>query len=485
MRPHHAGPSKKKAQKKKVERVARQANLGNTVSTSKRQRKEAGRREETPNTTQAPLVELVPVSAIQETCTAPSSQEASAASSAPPLGSSTDEGHPAHPEPQSLSDSAPTGGDRKSESTNEGETAVSGEAINAQSTPPQIVQSDETVAPQAVPSGETVLPQVVASEETVPLWDHDGQVNVAAPEPAAVQDQAAEVRLANLLGYVHPSEQGCLDVEANEELDTGATFSLPMVEDQVEDQVEFEFEPPCTTFDPPPPFTWQPLPYSENIEDQCDIILDDIVPECAEDATMETVEPDSGEVAGSAMVAQVAQPLPWTPLGGFCPPTILPCPSVEEGTSFVDTRVPNFEPLVLDGNDGPNSMVSQGLLFPQTAPLRSNASLWVPDQAQSSPLMAEIEPPTYDAPMVSCAPIFPVPGAPVSQTAFCPQSSPSPPRAASTLASLSTYSHTGKRKREVEDLGGETEGRKGETEFGVETGGRIQGKTSPRRCVVI
>ena len=468
-----------------MERVARQAKLGNTLSTSQCQSEKAGQRGETLNTS-APLIEPVPVSAIHETCTAPPSQEVSAASSAPPLGSSTDEGHPAHPEPQSLSDSAPTGGDRKS--ADEGEIAMSGEALNPQGAPPLNVQSDETVPPQVVRSSETVLPQVVPSNETIPLWDYHSQVNSHASEPAAVQGLAAEVRFANLLnaGYVHPSEQGCLDVEANEELDTGATFSVPMVEDQVEDQVEFEFEPqPCTTFDPPPPFTWQPLPYNEDIEDQRDIILDDIVPECVEDATMEAAEPDSREVAGSAMAAQVAQPLPWIPLGGFCPPTILPCPSVEEATAFVDTRVPIFEPLVLDGHDAPNSMVSQGLLYPQAAPLENNASLWVPDQAQSSPLMAEIEPPTYDTPIVSSAPTVPVPGAPVNQAAFCPQSSPSPPRAVSTPASQYTCNHTGKRKRETEDLEGETEDREGETEFRLETGAGIQSKTPSPRCVVI
>jgi hypothetical protein len=466
MRPQHAGPSKKNAQRKKVERAARQANLGNTVSTLNDQPEEAGQREETPtSSTQAPIVEpdvqAVPVSVIHETCAASPPQEVSAASSAPPLGSSTDEGHPAPPEPQSPSQLASTGGDHKAEGASEGEIAVSGEALNPQSAPPQIVQSDETVPPQVAPSDETVLPQLVPSGETVPLWDYQSQGNTQDNEPAAVQGQAAEVRFADLLdaGCVHPSEQGCLDVEANEELDTGATFSVPMVEDQV----EFEFEPqlPITTFDPP--FAWQTLPYGKDNEDQSDIILDDIVPECAEDATMEAAEPDSREVA---MAAQIVQPLPWIPLSGFCPPTILPCPGAEEATAFVDTRVPIFEPLVLDGHDAPNSMVSQGFPYPQAAPLQSNASLWVPDQAQSSPLMAKIEPPTYTAPIISSAPTVSVPGAPVSQTAFCPQSSPSPSRAASTLASLSTCIHLGKRKRETED-------REGETKFRLETGAGI------------
>jgi hypothetical protein len=481
MRPKHAGPSKTKAQKKKVERVARQANLGKTLSTSKRQPEEAGQREETPtSSTQAPLVEPdvndEPAAAIYETCTAPPSQGASAVSSSPPLGTSTDEGHPAHPEPQSLSQLASTGGDHKAEGASEGEVAVSGEALDPQSAPPQTVQSEGTVPPQVVPSGETVLPQVVPSGETVPLWDHHSQVDAQTREPAGVQGQAAEVWFANLLdaGYAHPSEQGCLDVEAN---DTGATFPVPMVEVEFEPQL-----PVVTTFDPPPPFAWQPLPYGEHIEDQRDIILDDIVPECAEDATMEAAEPDSREVA---MAAQIVQPLPWIPLGGFCPPTILPCPGAEEAAAFVDTRVPIFEPLVLDGHDAPTSMDSQGLLYPQAVPLQNNASLWVPDQAQSSPLMAEIESPTYNAPIVPSAPTVPVPGAPVSQTAFCPQSSPSPPRAVSTLASLSPCSHTGKRKRETEDLEGETEDREGETEFRLKTGAGIQGKTSPPRCVVI
>ena len=109
-------------------------------------------------------------------------------------------------------------------------------------------------------------------------------------------------------------------------------------------------------------------------------VLEDSIPENAEDSAMEDAETEFQEVAGIATAARMIQlasnPLV-VPHNEYASPSeALPWPRFEAPT-FVNTLVPSFEPRMLRKLHAPNSVAPQKFL--KTAPLQDNAPLFVSD----------------------------------------------------------------------------------------------------------
>ena len=339
----------------------------------------------------------------------------------------------------------------------------------------QIEQQNEDVPEQVEPNGTI--------QHTGWLWDHHNQVHWLGP--ATVDGQVVEIdpdseqgAVGNLHGgHIRPGENAALDVEVNEQFDMDAEFSVPMVEDQFESPRFGDLS--STTFNPP---LAPSLPqYIEHVEDQQDdIVLDENVPECTEDSAMEDAAPGPQQAAGILAATQMIQPFPWIPFvvpnnEYFSASGALP-ESCVEPLAPAATPVPSLDPVVLGNLYAPDPVVLHESIFPQTAPVQENSSLFGVDGAQLSILAAEMGPPKQPRPVVSTAPPTSFPAAPASCSTGCSPSVPSPPRAAPTLASPATLGDLGQRN-------GETEGPVREVDSGLVPRIGIQRKMLPLRCV--
>ncbi len=314
-------------------------------------------------------------------------------------------------------------------------------------------------APSLGRSDEGILP-------TDAQWDQGNHNQVHWSGYAAVDGQIAktlldgeQVPMVDIVdGPKHgrTSEQNISDMKSNNGFDMDADFSVPMVEDQFELQLGTTFHPHLV---------YQPSTYSEGInEQQDDIVLEDIIPECAEDSAMEDAESETQEVEGMATATRMIQ-LPSTPLvvpsnEYVSPSGALPWPRVETpALAFVDTLAPIFEPPIIRELHAPNSVALQGLIFPQAAPLQDNAPVFVSDPVQSSTSVARINSLKYQEPVGFLESPITALGASVSQTASCSSHSPpfpSPPRVVSTPvstpASPPICAHTWDHQREIESV---------------------------------
>jgi len=283
-------------------------------------------------------------------------------------------------------------------------------------------------------------------------------------------------------GSVHEGtdEQVIFEEYKNNGCDVDAGFSVPMVEDQFESRFG-------TTFNPHSHLVWEPAPYNERIgEQQDDIVLEDCVPEFAEDSAMEDSEAESREVARIATAPRMVQ-LPSAPLvvssdEYVSPSGVLRWPSVET-PSFVETVAPIFGHPLLHELHAPDSVALQELVFPQFVPLQGDASLLVSDPVhESSTSMAEIISPGYQEPLGSLESPIPVLGAAVGRAASCSSHSPplpSPPRAVSTPGSPLTCTRLSDHQRGIEGASGEIDSPQAiNTNINTDTGTQ-----SDSRCV--
>ena len=339
----------------------------------------------------------------------------------------------------------------------------------------QVEQQNEDVPDQVEPNGTI--------QHTGWLWDHHNQVHWLGP--ATVDGQVVEINPDSEQGvvgnphggHIRQGECAALDAEVNEQFDMDAELSVPMVEDQFESPQFGSLS--STTFNPP--LAHSLPPYIEYLEDQQDdIVLDENVPECAEDSAMEDAAPGPQQAAGILAATQMIQPLPWIP---FAMPNseylsaagALPQSCVETLASGA-TPVPNLDPVMLGNLYAPDPVVLHDSIFPQAAPVQENSSLFGLDGAQSSVLEAEMEPLEQPRPVVSTVSSTSFAGAPANCSTGCSPSLLSPPRAVSTLASPATPGDLIQRN-------GDTEVPVREINSGLVPRIGIQRKMLPLRCV--
>jgi len=467
------GSSRTRGQLNGAEGVAGRASRYSAPSTSKHRPEEPRQGEEGPLSSMEVFlpqqdVKYMPVSAIDETHATVPSPGGPATSFTPPLALTATEGHVGYPDHRDLRSGYPeftgtTGsseqltpiGDTASRSSagrsNSSEFSTAGEALydfygGEQRKKLRHLSDDLT----RISSGTRVT-TTNSIGQNPRLW--------TGPSPKPVCLDGDRVPILDLVDgsvYGRTNGQGIFEKNENNGCDMGAGFSVPMVEDQF----ELHFG---TTFNPHPHLVWEPAPYNERIdEQQDDIVLEDCVPECAEDSAMGDSEAESRELARIATAPRMVQ-LPSAPLVVSSDEYVslsgtLRWPSVET-PSFVETVAPIFGHPLLHELHAPNSVALQELVFPQFVPLQGDASLLVSDPVhQSSTPMAEIISPEYQEPLGSPESPIPVLGADAGRTASSSSHSPplpSPPRAVSTPGSPLTFTRLSDHQRGIEGASGE------------------------------
>jgi hypothetical protein len=469
------GSSRTRGQNTKAEGVTGHASLCSTPSASKHRPEDARQGEEgSLASMMTPILQQdakhMPASVIDETRPIVPSAEGRATFFTSPLAPSATEGHIGHPGHHDLRSGPPTAPDfttssvsaekftpidgtaskssAKGSGSNGSVVAVAGEALYGfhgleQTKKLRHLSDDLTITPPIPMASGTRITITHSVGPNPQLWTGGSPVCLDG-------EQIPVVDLVDDAMHGRTNEQGIFEIDGNNGCDVGADFSVPMVEDQSELQLG-------TTFNPH--LIWETAPYNEGIdEQQNDIVLEDCIPECAEDSTMDDPEAESRDIAGIATSPRMVQP-PSIPLvvsssEYVSPSGALRWPSVET-LAFVDTMEPIFGHPMLPELHASDSRSLQRLVFPQAVPQQVYASLIVSDPVQSSTSIAEIQSPKYQEPVGSLESPITVLGNAASRTASCSSPSPpfhSPPRAVSTPASPLTCVHLWDHQREIEGV---------------------------------